>query len=87
MPLLELLQETRDKTVVEVLITQVGVSSDSPDLEDTLLDGQERHIEGSSIEIKGEDIPLARSLLVETIGDGCSGGLVDDTKNVEVLAS
>ena len=49
---LELLAEVGDETVVEVLATKVSVTSGRLDLEDTLLDGQERHIEGSSAEIK-----------------------------------
>ena len=70
-----------DETVVEVLTTKVSVTSGGLDLEDTLLDGQERHIEGSSTEIENENVALADGLLVKTVGDGGSGGLVDDTKN------
>ena len=49
---LELLSEVHDETVVEVFTTQVGVTSGRLDLEDTLLDCEERHIEGSSAEIE-----------------------------------
>ena len=56
---LELLGEVHDETVVEVLTTQVSVTSSGLDLEDTLLDGQEGHIEGSSTKIEDEDVLLA----------------------------
>lgn len=79
---LELLDEVVDEAVVEVLTTKVSVTSGGLDLEDTLLDGQERYIEGSSTEIEDEDVALALGLLVETVSDGSRGGLVDDTENV-----
>ena len=72
-----------DETVVEVLTTKVSVTSGGLDLEDTLLDGKERNIEGSSTEIEDEDVTLASGLLVKTVGDGSGGGLVDDTEDVE----
>jgi hypothetical protein len=49
-------------------------------LEDTL-NGQERHIKGSSSEIEDENVTLAADL-IETVGDGSSSGLVDDTEDV-----
>ena len=79
---LELLDEVVDETVVEVLTTQVSVTGGGLDLEDALLDGQKRDIESSSSEIEDEDVTLADDLLVETVGDGGSGGLVDDTEDV-----
>ena len=78
---LELLDEVVDETVVEVLTTKVSVTGGGLDLEDTLLDGQKGHIEGSSTEIEDEDVPLALGLLVETVGNGGGGRLVDDTKD------
>lgn len=72
-----------NETVVEVLTTQVSVTSGGLDLEDTLLDGQERHIEGTTTKIEDEDVALTLDLLVETVGNGGSSGLVDDTENVE----
>ena len=72
-----------DETVVEVLTTQVGVTGCGLDLEDALLDSQERHIEGSSTEIEDQHIALARHLLVETVSDGGGGGFVDDTEHVQ----
>lgn len=60
----------------------MSVSSGGLDLEDTLLDGEERDIEGSSSEIEDEDVLLADGLLVESVSDGGGGGLVDDTEDV-----
>src|SRR6267154_4469538 len=68
--------------VVEVFITQAGVTGSGLDLEDTLLDGQEGDIEGSSTEIENEHIALADHLLVETVRHSSSRGLVDNTKDV-----
>lgn len=72
-----------DETVVEVLASQVSVTSSGLDLEDTLLDGEERDIEGSTTEIEDENVALTLDLLVETVGDGSGGRLVDDTEDVE----
>lgn len=80
---LELVGEVVDKAVVEVLTTQVGVSGSRLDLEDTLLNGQKRDIECTTSKIEDEDVALTLSLLVKTVGDGSSGGLVDDTEDVE----
>ena len=44
------------------------------DLEDALLDGKERDIEGAATKIEDEDVALTLDLLVETVGDGSGGG-------------
>ena len=80
---LELLDEVVNETVVEIFTTQVSVTSGGFDFEDTLFNGQKGDIEGSSTEIKDEDVTLASDLLVETVGDGSSGGFVDDTEDVK----
>ena len=80
---LELLYEVVDETVVEVLTTQVSITSDGLDLEVALFDRQERHIEGSSSKIEDEDVAPACHLLVKTICDGGCGRFVDDMENVE----
>jgi hypothetical protein len=72
-----------DQTVVKVLSTQVGVSGSRLDLEDTLFDSQEGDIEGTTTQVEDEDVALTGGLLVETVGNGRGGGLVDDTKDVE----
>ena len=79
----ELINEVVDETVVEVLTTQVSVTGSRLDLEDTLLNSQERDIESTTTEIEDEDVALTLSLLVKTVGNGSSSGLVDDTEDVE----
>ena len=80
---LELLAEVGDETVVEVLTTQVSVTGSGLDLEDTLLDGEQGNIESTTTQVEDEDVALTLGLLVETVGDGGSGGFVDDTEDVE----
>ena len=77
---LELLDEVVNEPVVEIITTQVRVISGGLDLEGTLFNGQEGDIKISSTEIKGENVAFTDSLLIETVGDGGNGGLVDDTE-------
>jgi len=77
---LEALRKVVDKLVVKVLTTQMGVTGGGLHLKDTLLDCQERYIEGPSSKI--EDIVLTNNFLVKTVCDSSSSGLVDDMKNV-----
>ena len=51
------------------------------DLEDTVVDRQERHIEGTSGQIVHETV--LRNLLVQNIGDVCGNRLIDDLQDVE----
>ena len=51
-------------------------------LKDTILNGQEGHIKGSSSEIKDENITLAADLLIKTVGDGGSSRLVDNMEDI-----
>lgn len=80
---LKFVNKVVDKAVVEIFTTQVSVTGSGLDLEDTLLNGQERDIEGTTTEIEDEDVALTLDLLVKAVGDGSSGGLVDDTQDVE----
>ena len=72
-----------DQSVVEVLTTQVSVTSGGLDLKDTFLNGQERHIESSSAKVEDEDVAFALHLLVETVGDSSRSGLVYDTEDLK----
>jgi hypothetical protein len=72
-----------DEMVVEVLTTQVGVTSSGLHLEDTLLDGQKGHIKGSSSKIENEDVTLTDDFLVKTIGNGSSSGQIDSAVSLE----
>lgn len=79
----EFVCEVVDETVVEVLTTQVSVTGSGLDLEDTLLDGQEGDIEGTTTQVEDKDVALTLGLLVKTVGDGSGSRLVDDTEDVE----
>ena len=81
--MLEFLDEVVDETVIEIHATKVSVTSSSLDFENTLLDCHDRDIGRSSTKTKDEDVALADTRLAETVGDGGSGGLVDDTEHLE----
>jgi hypothetical protein len=81
---LELLLEVLEEVGIEILTTQVSVTSGSLDGEDTTLDVQQGHIEGTTTEIVDEDVTLLLGLSsTETVSDSGSGRLVNDTENVE----
>lgn len=80
---LEFINKVVNKTVIEVLTTQVSVASGSLDLEDTLLNGQEGNIESTTTKIEDQDVTLALGLLVKTVGNGSGSRLVDDTEDVQ----
>jgi len=80
---LELLHTLVHKTLVEVLSSQVGVTSGSLNLEDTVFDGKQGYVEGTATQVIDEDIALTFGLLVQSLCDGCRCGLVDDAQTVE----
>jgi hypothetical protein len=80
----EFFLEVVEEVGIEVLATQVGVTSSGLDSEDTTLDVEEGNIESTTTEIVDEDVALLVGLSgTETVGNGGSGRLVDDTENVE----
>ena len=80
----ELLLAVLEQVGVEILTTQVGVTSGGLDSEDTTLDVQEGNIESTTTKIVDENVALLLRLAgTETIGNGSGGGLVDDTEDVE----
>ena len=65
-------------------LPKVSVTSSGLDSEDTALNVEERHIEGTSAQVINQDVTLLAGLAsTETVGDSGSGGLVDDTEDVE----
>ena len=81
---LELLLEVLKEVGIEILSSQVGVTGGSLDGEDTSLDGQEGDIESSTTEIVDENVALLGGLSgTETVSNGGSGWLVDDTEDVK----
>ena len=80
---LELLNEVVHEAVAEVLTAQVRVAGGGLDLEDTLLDGEERHIECTTTQVEDENVALTLGLLVKTVGDGSCCWLVDDSQDVQ----
>jgi len=81
--LLELLHAEIDKVVIEIFTTEMGVSVSGLNFEDTILNGEERDIEGTTTEIEDENRFLLLDLFVETVSNSGSGGLVDDSLDVE----
>ena len=51
--------------------------------EDSILNGEERHVKSATTKIEDEHVSLALALLVKTVGNGGGSGLVDDTGDVE----
>src|SRR5271154_5997583 len=79
----EFLDKMVNETVIKILASQMGISGSRFNLENSLLNSQERHIKGSTTEIKDENVLFALCFLVETVGDGGSGRFVDDTKDIK----
>jgi hypothetical protein len=69
-------------SIVEIFSSKMGVSGRSEDFENSILDREERDIKSTTSEIVHDDLTLG-SRLVQSIGDGGGGGLVDDSENIE----
>jgi hypothetical protein len=79
--LLDHLDEMVHQPLIEIRTPQMGVPVGADNLEHTVVDGQDRHIEGTSAKIEHQDVLLC--LLVQPVSDGCRGGLVQDTNHVQ----
>ena len=60
----------------------MGVSSGCLDFKNAIVNGQQRHIEGSSSEIINDNLTLVTSA-VKTVRDGGGGWLVDDSNDIQ----
>jgi hypothetical protein len=76
------LDEVVNDAVIEIFSSEMGITGCSEDFEDTVVDGEEGDIEGSTTEIVDDDLGFT-ALLVESVGDGGGGRFVDDAEDVE----
>merc|ERR1719336_281531 len=79
---LEVLQAEIDDPVVEILPTEMGISSSGLDLENPIFDGQQRNIESTTSHVINQDIPLSTALLVQAVRNCCGCWLVDDAQDI-----
>uniref|UniRef100_A0AAG5CTL2 NAD-specific glutamate dehydrogenase n=1 Tax=Anopheles atroparvus TaxID=41427 RepID=A0AAG5CTL2_ANOAO len=80
--LLVQLDEVVHDALIEVLTAQMRVAVGGHHLEHTVIDGQQRHVEGSTAQIEHQYVLLA-VLLVQTVRDGGRRRLVDDAHDVQ----
>ena len=79
--LLELGQQPVDDALVEVVAAEVRVAVGGLDLEDAVAQLEDRDVERAAAEVVDGDLLVV--LLVEAVGEGRRGGLVDDPLDVE----
>ncbi len=81
--LLEVSNAVIDESVVEILSSEMGVSGSGLDFEETVFDRQQGDIESTTSEIEDENESLVLNILVQTVSNGSSGWLVDDSHDIE----
>ena len=79
--LLELVGQPVDDDLVEVVAAEVGVAVGGEHLEDAVGEIEDRDVVGAAAEVVDGDFLVA--LLLETVGQGRGGRLVDDALDVE----
>jgi hypothetical protein len=79
--LAELLGEEVDEALVPVVAAQVRVAVGREHLEDAVADVEDRDVEGTAAKVEDRDLLVL--LLVEAVGEGRGGGLVDDALDLE----
>ena len=79
--LLELVGDVVDQHLVPVVAAEVGVAVGREDLEDAVADVEDRDVERAAAEV--EDGDLLVLLLVEAVGQGRGGRLVDDPRDLQ----
>jgi hypothetical protein len=70
------------EALIEVLTSQMGITGSCSNFEDTVIDSEKGNIEGTTTKIEDDNILLALSL-VNSIGNGSSSRLVNDTENIK----
>ncbi len=76
------LDEVINNPVVEVLTTEMCITSCFQNFENAVVDGKEGDVEGSSSEIVDDNTGFT-ALLVETVRDSGGSGFVGDTEDLE----
>ena len=76
------LDEVIHDALVKVFASQVGITVGRNHLKDTVVDRQQRNVEGAATQVEDQNVLLAL-LLVKTVGDGSSRRLVDDAHHVQ----
>ena len=79
--LLELGNQVIHDPLVEVVAAQVGITGGSQDLDDTVANVQDGHIEGAAAQVIDHDLLLG--LLVQAVSQSGCGGLVDDPLHIQ----
>ena len=79
--LLKLIDDPVHDAVVPIIATQMGVAVGAAHLEDAVTEFQTGDIEGAAAEIVHGDLLV--SLLLQTVGQGGGGWLVDDAQDLE----
>ena len=69
--------------IVEVLSSEVSVTGRCLHFKDAVFDCQNGDVECSTAQVEDEHIALALALLVQPIGNGSGGWLVDDAENIQ----
>ena len=85
MPLVSFLNSSASQSMirlVEVVAAEVGVAVGGEDLEHAVADLEDRDVEGAATEVEDGDL-LPIVLLVEAVGEGRGGRLVDDAQDLE----
>ena len=78
---LEAVDEPLDDAFVPVVAAELGVAVGRLHFEDAAADLEDRDVEGAATEVIDRDLFVA--LLVEAVGEGSRGGLVDDAEHLE----
>ena len=78
----EVVHQPLQDGLVEVLAAQEGVAAGGQHLEHAVVHLHDREVEGAPAEVEdGQDLP--EPLLVQPVGQGRGGGLVDDAQHVQ----
>ena len=78
---LEFLREVRHDAIVEVFAAEEGIAVGALHFEDAVANFEHRNIEGAAAQIEHHD-SLVFGIL-QTVGECCRGGFVDDALNVQ----